>query len=146
MFSNGSDTFNSGIGSDDDCTFPLMSMFAEGPEVTYTRLEWQETLNDVTSTIASLDKSFTISEEGTALEMTGFSATPSQAAEGCWDFVIEVNAEVDPNGRYILLEKNLDGNGSGSTTLWVEDGRLTATTGSSSYETGVNFYVIKMSA
>ena len=145
VFSGESSSRETGISSNDYTVYPLPSMFAGKPAATYTRLEWRETVNDVTTTIASLDKTLTIAVEGDALEITAFSAEPGTWA-GQWDMAIETDAAPDPDGIYILYRKNQDGKGSGSSTLRVVDGKLVHTGGSSSYAKGVTMYVLKVSA
>ena len=145
VFSNASDSYRSGIGSDDYRTYPLSTMFAGKGIETYTRLDWKETVDGLTRTLVSLDKTLAIDVTGTPVEIRSFSAVPNAQYSGQWDMVIETDAALDENGLYLLYHTDNSG-GSGCSPLSVSNGKLTATTGSSSYAEGVTLYVLKASA
>ena len=136
--------FEISISSDDYTAYPLGVMFAGEPATVYTKVIWEKTTDEVTTSVASLDKSLTITQSGEAIQIRTFSATQSEESAELWNMIITPSSTVDSSAKYVLYAKTSDG-ASTSTNLNVdENGKLISTNGSSCYTEGVKLYVQKI--
>lgn len=150
-FARDSGDFTTGIGSDDYSTYPLLAIFAGKSATTYTSLAWTETIGETTTTIATLDKSLTIAENGDAIGISEFKATRNDSIEDVeddmWDMEISVDTLLDPSAAYVLYHYIDANRGSGCVSLRVENGKLVSTNGSSQFAAGntVYLHILKVS-
>ena len=150
-FARDSGDFTTGIGSDDYSTYPLLAIFAGKSATTYTSLAWAETIGETTTTIATLDKSLTIAENGDAIGISEFKATRNDSIEDVeddmWDMEISVDTLLDPSAAYVLYHYIDTNRGSGCVSLRVENGKLVSTNGSSQFAAGntVHLHILKVS-
>ena len=136
--------FETGISSSDYSTYPIGNLFVGKPANVYTGMKWLEVKNDVTETIATLDKSLTIAYGGEPIKIKALSATKNEKRSDQWDFVIETEQELDPNGTYLFYYTGQNGKGSGGGSIKVSGGKLVGTRGASRFAEGVNIYILKV--